>query len=370
MKLKKRIVISSTLKPVDDIRSFRKIGDSLGKTNNYDVKIIGYGSKKTSANNNVELISTGVFDRLSLKRIFLPFKILRIIIKLNPHLLIISTHELLLSVFILKLIKPKCKIIYDIRENYYANIRFQKIFPLIIRDLLAYWVRFKELITTPLINYLIVAERGYIEEVSFIKKCNYIVLENKSLYQIENTNPEKKDIKNIVFTGNLSVNSGVLKAIEIYRKIKVYKPNVSLLIIGHIPQKSFNLQLMKTIETDNDIILKTANGPIPYHQIKNAIESADLGIISYQINESNLNCIPTKVFEYLSHKLPFICEKSSNWELIASNVNMCFPYENDQLNVPELINWYHNIDFNYPVDAYIWEGESLKLTGLVKKLFL
>ncbi len=80
MNTKKRIVISSTLKPVDDIRSYRKIGDSLGKTNNYDVKIIGYGSKKTSDNPNIQFIATGVINRLSLKRAILPFSILRKII--------------------------------------------------------------------------------------------------------------------------------------------------------------------------------------------------------------------------------------------------------------------------------------------------
>ncbi|MEL6559843.1 MAG: hypothetical protein AAFQ94_16760 [Bacteroidota bacterium] len=370
MKIKKRIVISSTLKPVDDIRSFRKIGDSLGKTNNYDVKIIGYGSKKTSTNNNIELISTGVFGRLSLKRIFLPFKILGIIIKLKPDLLIISTHELLLSVFIIKVLNPSCKIVYDIRENYYANIRFQKIFPPIIKHLLANWVRFKEVVTAPFISHLLVAEMGYVQEIPFIKKRNHLVLENKSLYQGDRKSANKDNLEKIIFTGNLSVNSGVLKAIEIYRQIKLHLPYTTLLIIGHCPDKNFRQKLQAIVTNENDIVLKTDEEPISYQHIKSAIESADLAIVSYQINDSNINCIPTKVFEYLAHQLPFLCEKSSNWERIGKEVKMCFSYENDQINVTEMIEWYRTITFTYPINPFVWEEESQKLNDLVKKLIL
>lgn len=370
MKFKKRIVISSTLKPADDIRSYRKIGDSLGKTNNYDVKIIGYGSKKTSTNNNVELISTGVFRRLSLKRIFLPFKILGIIIKLKPDLLIISTHELLLSIYVLKVINPACKIVYDIRENYYANIRYQKIFPPIIRYLLANWVRLKEVMTTPFISYLLVAEKGYVGEIPFIKKCNHLVLENKSLYENSSKSTKESVIEKIIFTGNLSVNSGVLKAIEIYRQIQVMIPHSTLMIIGHCPDKNFRSKLQHIVAQEGSIHLKTDDEPIPYPLIKNAIESADLAIVSYQINASNINCIPTKVFEYLSHQLPFLCEKSSNWERIGKEVNMCFSYENDQINVSKMMEWYSNIDFNYQTSAFAWQEESQKINDLSKKLLL
>lgn len=370
MNNKKRIVISSTLKPVDDIRSFRKIGDSLGKTNYYDVKIIGYGSKKTSDNPNIEFISTGVFGRLSLKRFFLPLVILRKIIKIKPHLLIVSSHELLLIIPIVKLLNRNCKFIYDIRENYYANIRFQNVFPLIFRVILAKWVRLKEHITIPLIDHLLVAEKGYVKEISFIRNHKHLIIENKSLYGRDSDFTKSKVLKNIIFTGNLSVNSGALKAIQIFEKIKQKQPAIKMLLIGHSPSKSFTKILLNKIESTTDCELIIDNEPVAYTLIKEKILKADLAIVSYEINESNQNCMPTKVFEYLSMGVPFICELGSNWGNNTKATEMSFNTELDDLNVIQMINWYQNISYNYDKNQFTWSNEAVKLNNLIDDILL
>ena len=44
--MKKKIVIASVLKPVDDVRAYWKLSQSMAKTNKYEVNIIGNDGKK------------------------------------------------------------------------------------------------------------------------------------------------------------------------------------------------------------------------------------------------------------------------------------------------------------------------------------
>ena len=81
---KRRIVLASVLKPVNDPRMFEKIGQSLSP--HYEVHIIGTKSKTDSSHDNIIFHPLGSYTRLGLDRILSPLRILKKILNLKPGL--------------------------------------------------------------------------------------------------------------------------------------------------------------------------------------------------------------------------------------------------------------------------------------------
>ena len=86
---KRRIVIASILKPVDDTRMFDKMGVTLSDTGNYEVFIIGYPSKDVPSYQNVQFLPLNAFSRISLGRLLAPIRIQRILHQVQPEILIV-----------------------------------------------------------------------------------------------------------------------------------------------------------------------------------------------------------------------------------------------------------------------------------------
>ena len=124
---KPKVVIASLLKPIDDTRMFEKFGLSMAETNKYDINIIGFESKNARTANHITTHSLGNFSRASLTRFFKPWRVLKFLIKVKPHIYIVNTHDLLTVIFIYKILFGGI-FIYDIRENYKKNILNTNIF--------------------------------------------------------------------------------------------------------------------------------------------------------------------------------------------------------------------------------------------------
>ena len=69
---KRRIVLASVLKPVNDPRMFEKMGQSLSR--HYEVHIIGTKSKTDSSHDNIIFHPLASYTRLSLDRMLSAIK--------------------------------------------------------------------------------------------------------------------------------------------------------------------------------------------------------------------------------------------------------------------------------------------------------
>src|SRR5262245_60446393 len=97
---KRRIVIASVLKPVNDTRMFEKIGETLAQ--NHEVHVFGFSTSEPSTSAKISVHPHRKFQRLSFRRLLTPWKLLFQIQRLNPSDLIVATHELLFQAWILK----------------------------------------------------------------------------------------------------------------------------------------------------------------------------------------------------------------------------------------------------------------------------
>ena len=175
--MKKKVLISSILKPVNEPRMYKKLGLTLSENLNLDVHISGFKPENFVADEKITFHPIFDFNRLSLKRFGAGKKFAQLLKTIKPDILIVNTFELLNEARKYKL-KYNCKLIYDVRENHQFNIRYLGIYPLVIKELIAKQIGRIEHKNAKFIDHFILAESCYADELTFLDS-NYTVIENK-----------------------------------------------------------------------------------------------------------------------------------------------------------------------------------------------
>ncbi len=298
-------MLASVLKPVDDTRMFEKFGVSLADSGEFEVSIIGYPSNGPPIYPGMKFYPLTGFSRISIKRLAAPWVIFKRINQVKPEVIIINTPELLL-VAILNRIFFGRKIVYDVLENYYRNIRFTQAFHLITRLILAPLVRFVELLTSPLVHHFLLAEKGYSRELSFARP--HTILQNKfpKAIALKYAGKRSKGCSKLIFSGTLAPSTGVFEAIRLCKQLHKVDNSYSLVIIGYCALPEVLSEMRKDIQDSPFITLISGDQLIPHRHILDEISSADMGIIIYPPNPSTRSSIPTKLFEYMALQLPIL----------------------------------------------------------------
>ncbi len=365
---KKRILLASVLKPIDDTRMFEKLGKSLSDTGIYDIFIVGFPAKKNPINtNNIHFLPLQHFKRLSFQRLWAPLGVLKKILKVKPDILIVNTHELLL-VAILNRILFGAKIVYDIQENYWRNILCTDAFPKPLRPFLAVGVRLKEVITSPLFHWNLLAEKGYEKEMSFFGR-KATTLENKVSIPRGFFRDASKTQFKLLFTGTLAESTGVFESIDLAKKLKAMEPTVQLLIIGFCAKENTLERIREEIESFPFITLVGGDVLVPHAEILQAISSCNFGLIYYPASPHTENAIPTKLYEYLGCQLPILLHDYKPWSDIAApfkgsiNLNFVNP------NVEAILDQIRSTTFYDTAPSNVtWESEEQKLLKIIGKL--
>jgi len=365
---KRRIVLASLLKPLNDPRMFEKMGVSLAQSGRYEVHLIGYPSKEDMGVPTIRFHALPKFRRLSLGRIRARLKVLGFTIKAKPELFIVTTHELL-GVALLIRILFGVKIIYDVQENYWRNIMYTDAFPTGTRTIIASLVRFKEMIISPLIHHFILAEKGYLTELSFAEnKCT--VIENKCKLPAGFQREPTVGVIQLLFTGTIAESTGVFPAINLAKKLHAAEPKIRLNIIGYCSQAHVHQKINKEVSENKFITLTGGNEFVPHGSILNAIAKADFGIICYPMSPHIENKSPTKLYEYLACQLPILLQDHPPWAVICKPYNASVAIDFEQLDTESILKKIHSGSFySAPPEGMTWSGEEEKLLALVKAIF-
>ncbi len=333
---KRRILLASVLKPVDEPRAFEKIGQSLANAG-HEVFIAGATSSSKQTIGSITFIQHKVNGRISLSRIAVRLKILRIALKLKPDILIVSTHELLGIALIYRFISRK-KIIYDIQENYFKNILYTNAFAKPLRWPVASLVRCKEKITSIFVSGFVLAEKCYENELDFIGK-KYCVAENKAKVPNDFQRKPDPDSLKLIFTGTLAESTGIFEAITLAKKLYELDSKVSLEIIGYSPMSSALERIQSEIKDCHFISLIGGDHFITHEKILETIATANFGIISYPMMSHTKDKIPTKLYEYLACGLPFFIQENSSGATAFRNNSTAFSIDFQNLDVNKILKF-------------------------------
>ncbi|MFM8738751.1 MAG: hypothetical protein ACKOC0_00945 [Cytophagales bacterium] len=313
---KRRIVIASVLKPVDDTRAFEKMAQTL-VNQNFEVFLIGQPSQNaTSTNPSIHFLQLAKIHRISFARWFTPLVVGRKIYQVKPELLIVNTHELLIVAIVYRLLFG-AKILYDIQENYAQNILSTEAFPRVIRLPLAAWVKLKERCASHWFHHFLLAEKSYENELGFIGK-KYSVVENKVALPRGFRRLPTPSKRKLIFTGTLAENTGVFQAIELAKKLHAIDTITELELLGFCAQRSTLQRIQSAIQGCTFITLKGGENLVPHREIFEAISTANFGIISYPIRPYLQHKMPTKLFEYLACQLPILLQNNIEWTTLLN----------------------------------------------------
>jgi glycosyltransferase involved in cell wall biosynthesis len=365
---KRRIVLASVLKPVNDPRMVEKIGQSLSR--HYEVHIIGTKGDTLSNDKTIFFHPLSGYARFSINRIVAPLRILGKILRIKPAIFIICTHELLWVALIAKTVLH-CKVIYDIQENYFRNILYTNAFPQILRVFIALYVRTKEWITAPFVNTFFLAEAGYTHELKFTG-TKKVILENKVKkisIPVQEKWSEEDHNTHLLFSGTLADTTGVFMAIDLATRLHSLDHTIRLHIIGFSPMPGVRREIKNLMRDKSFIFFEESLEPIPHTMIIQAIQMADVGIIAYPHNLSTENRIPTKLFEYLCYTLPILLINHSPWIEICRKYAAAIPFEPNNFNERQILDAIKQNNFykNEPIDIF-WETEEKKLFETIASL--
>jgi hypothetical protein len=376
---KRRIVLASILKPVDDTRMFEKMGDSLANSGQYDVDIIGYPSSIQPSHPSVKLQPLEPFHRLSVSRIFAKWRVFSKAWRMKPDILIFNTHELIAPAIWLKIWRGT-RIVYDVRENHYRNILHSGSFPYLIKWPLALAVRFKEKLLAPMIDHFILAEKGYEKEFRF-HRGGWTVIQNKAL-KTSPDSPQKNPLHfslspgegrgeafTLLFTGTLAASTGVFHAINFCKALHSADAAIKLKIVGYAAQSEVRRRIIDETKDSSFIELVGIDRLVPHHVIMNAIYDADAGIISYPAAQHTMNSHPTKLFEYLSARLPIIVENRWSW---IEEYAPCDPFilvDFDKPDARRIVQELQSKVFYQTFPGLVtWETEAQRLLEMLQAL--
>lgn len=363
---KRRIVLTSILKPVDDTRLFEKMGISLADAG-YDVFIIGFPSSHKPVHDHIHCIPLPFFKRLSLSRVLAKWRVLSTVFRLRPSIVVVSTHELLLPAVILKAL-TSARVVYDVRENYYRNILHSKSFPALIRYPLASLVRLKETMTAPFIDHFLLAERGYDTEFNF-HRPHWTAIENKAAYSRQANRTTDRATIRLLFSGTLAESTGVYRAISLCQELHRMDERIHLTVIGYAALPEDQKKIKETVATHPYIKLIGGDSLVPHETVMEYLQQADFGIIAYPPAHHTINSRPTKLYEYLSAGLPIILERHWPW---VKEFESCRPFvfvDFESPDLPKLLKEIREGQFysNQPTDV-TWTSEASKLLAVMNGL--
>lgn len=363
---KSTLVIASVLKPVDDSRMYEKIGLTLARSGKYDVHVIGCASA-TNDNPWITQHAFRPFSRVSLRRFFAPWRILFLTLRLKPQIFMTTTHELLYVALLLKMFR-RCRIIYDVQENYYWNILYTTAFPLIFKPFVAMYVRAKETLSSSFVDHYLLAEKGYESELKF-PRSRFTTVENK----VSVAPPERRQdpvvYKNplrLIFSGTLAETTGVFTAIDLAVKLHVIDDRFRLTIIGYCAQHRVLEKIRLLIQPRPFIELIARESPVPHAEIFRHIQRADFGLVTYQINPSTMNSIPTKMYEYLGFRLPILLVSHKPWVDFCQAYSAAVVFDPNHFDAAQIYREMMSKSFYTadPIDVY-WKAEEPRLLDAV-----
>ncbi len=327
----------------------------------YAVTIIGYGSSGPSSG-EVIIHPLGEFPRLSLQRYLARWRTFQFAFVSRPDVFIFSTHELIFPAVLLKVFLGT-RIIYDLRENYFRNIRYSEGLPVLLRLPLAIVVRAIEKITAPAIDHFFLAEQAYDKEFRF-HRGGWTVLENKALPL---PRPDRPRGLKLLFSGTLSESTGVFRAIRLAKKLHEASGEASLTIAGYAASPAAQRRIREEAAGISFVRLVGVDSLVPHNKIRSLIAEADAGIIAYPRLPHTENSVPTKLFEYLQAQLPILTE--DHWPWIPRFAG-CAPFVTVNLENPEpttILNALkNNVFYTQPIADAGWSSEAPKLLAAVK----
>jgi glycosyltransferase involved in cell wall biosynthesis len=317
-----KILLAHLKKPPFETRIFDKIGKSLAASGNLRISILGNSIPASSAFQNAGDILLHPIFKSKAHSPHIAADLLRFQAFLYselPDVVVVCSPELLAQAVIYGLIRKK-PVVLDLQENFPLNYSFQA----------AYrwpWSTLLQLVSSTYLSALVpfvkkvwMAEHVYSEQIRHNRAS---VIENKipSFWKSAAPKPIPGKSDYFLFSGYITEESGVLKALDFFLAYQATFPEMGLIIAGYCPSEKLKIVLKRRAEANDGVHLVGLDQWLLSDSILEFLASARAVLMPYTETKANAGKIPTKLFEAASVQIPVVLPIKSQFISAASHLN-------------------------------------------------
>jgi len=315
-----RILLAHTKKPPCETRIFNKLAMALIHEQKWEISILGNDIPESKHFSSDQIETLPIFkskvNKSALWGDLLRFS--QMLTLKKPDLIITCSPELLPFAIYFKLIY-NCKVVFDVQENHALNFRAQSQNKWPWSYLLSVFARIFFIITYQFVNEFWLAEKIYDSQLK-LKKDRIKIFENKvPVFWAKNTLPvvDSDQIKNpyFLFSGFISKESGVLKAVHFFELFHKINPKWQLVIAGYCPDPIVKSFLQKSSARNESIHLYGIDQWLSSQEIHQLLKKSSAVLMPYIETKANFGKTPTKFFEALFWEKPVLINSRSHFSL-------------------------------------------------------
>lgn len=343
----------------------------------YKVSIIAQDSASEPYERaGVTIIPIGTFGRLNWRRLWAARGISKKAKQLQADFYQIHAVELLGLAKKLKADMPTAKVIWDMHEDYVANILFADYYSEATRKHLARRVRN---VQTEFVSWgdgLILAEDCFEGLIDF--PTNRTAIVRNKFVEPASPIPNKVFPGNIPFmvsTGTIAENWGSFRAIELWKELnKIHA--VGLVIAGHSQDEKVIARILDSVERSgmkDRFLLEGGNEYLPFEEIVGWIRACNFGLALYDPKENIRDRIPTKFYEFMAQQKPLLFSQNPAWgalnDRIGFGVSVEWPMSSEAVQQVHDNHLSHRPDpVAIPESEWSWASEQAAMLELLETL--
>lgn len=359
----------TVLNPAVHTRIFYKLAWSQQEMG-YPVTIIGQDDAPAPyEKEEVQIIPTGVFSRLRMARLLAPLRILRKALKVDADVYVLHTPELL---WVGKYLKSKGKrVIYDVHEDYLANITRTETYPAWMRGWLGNRVRRTELRAIDWLDAVAYAEENY-DNLLGIPPEKKFILRNKFTDRAVRWTSQIEIPRQpyMLYTGTLSENRGVFRTLELWAKLNEIEPTHLVMAgMAFLPEMFTRIwHKAESYGLNEQFTLIGGIDYLPYTDILRLIAHCEFGAALYDGNLRGR--MPTKFYEFMAYGKALIYTRDAHWDAMNEQAFIGFSYEAGD-DISALLAQLKD-RASYPpapqATDYAWTAEEAELARMLQRV--
>ena len=308
-----RVLILSTVHRWNDPRVFHKQACTLAKEHEVILAAVGDGEARKIDGVQIRPIGTwkSRADRPKLWR-----RAYAEILRSKADVLHFHDPELAVLLMPWSAFSRK-RLVYDIHEHPMGGYARRRWIPRFLRGpvgkLLPYFIR-----NTPrFFDAVLLAEDGYRHLFGSFKNVhlirNYALIPDPDLPffdRFAQFDPQRE--LRLVYFGQLLVQRGALKMVEMVQHLASEFPGVSLDLVGHWLPPSLGDELRRAAQESGGRI--RLHGYLDYSEADQLLRQAHIGLVPLLPDPNHEGSMATKFYDYMIYGLPFVASNLPHWQ--------------------------------------------------------
>jgi len=216
--------------------------------------------------------------------------------------------ELIPIALILKALRPRTRVVYDVHEDYPAMMKEKYWLPKPIRSFTAWAVQLSNIIAGRCFDGIVTADSSVQQDFQRSTNNRTLVHNNFPPLSLFETNPSTPYTKkfDLVYVGGMSVRAGTFVLLDALVLLAKDGLNPSVRLAGYTDGEAGLSAIKNGIQSRNLDSQIELSGKIPYSQVPDFNRSGRIGLVTLQPVKKFLKNIPSKMFEYWACGLPVI----------------------------------------------------------------